>query len=183
MIKITYRKKVIKGEKMDILPYYMNLTGEWDKGDSYDWITDRVAIGDYKSSYVEFDVVVNLNFPNNCVEYHSIGTAYDGSKTVYAVGIHDKEYESESLSNMMDQLLPILLHIFMEKPTSRFLFHCRAGISRSVSMATAFMAETTHSTLHEALEQIQRVRPIALPNIGFMVMLMERNAKNYRTSL
>lgn len=154
----------------------MNLSGEYDEGDSYDWITDRVAIGDYKSSYAGFDVVVNLNFPNNCVSYHSIGTAYDGSTTVYAVGIHDKEYESDSLSKVMDQLLPILLQRFTEKPTSRFLFHCRAGISRSVSMAMAFMVETTHSTLHQALEQIQRIRPIASPNIGFMVMLMERDA-------
>jgi hypothetical protein len=45
-------------------PYYLNCSGEADHGDSYDWITDRVAIGDYTSSYKGFDVVINLNFPN-----------------------------------------------------------------------------------------------------------------------
>ena len=158
----------------DIIPYLVHITGELDQGDAYDWITDRVAIGDGTSCYQEFDVVVNLNFPTNCVEYQTIGSVREGKLTIYAVGIKDEEYEAESLSHFMDHLLPALTITFIEKPTSRFLFHCRAGISRSVSMALAFMLETTHEYLNEALEQVQRIRPIALPNIGFMNLLMER---------
>jgi protein-tyrosine phosphatase len=98
----------------------------------------------------------------------------DGHTMIYALGIKDEEDESESIGHFMDKLLPILAVTFMENPESRILFHCRAGISRSVSMAIAFMLETTHDSLHEALEQVQKVRPIASPNVGFMNTLMER---------
>ena len=158
----------------DVSPYWVNITGELDHGDSYDWITERVAIGDQTSSYVGFDMVVNLNFPNNCVVYHSMSSVRDGNTTIYALGLKDEEYEAESIKYFMDKLLPILAVAFMENPESRILFHCRAGISRSVSMAIAFMLETTHDSLHEALEQVQQARPVASPNVGFMNTLMER---------
>jgi protein-tyrosine phosphatase len=155
-------------------PYLVHITGELDEGHSYDWITDRIAIGDKSSSYKVFNVVVNLNFPNNCVEYHSIGTVKDGDLTIYAIGMKDEEFESDMLSHVMNQLVPLLNQVFLEQPESRFLFHCRAGISRSVSMALALMMETTHESLQDALDQIQTIRPIAHPNLGFMNALMER---------
>jgi len=158
----------------DILPYWSNLLGESDKGDAYDWITDRVAIGDSHSSYQAFDVIVNLNFPNNCVEYQTIGSVREGKHTIYGIGLKDEEYEAESLGRFLDHLLPALSMTFVERPETRFLFHCRAGISRSVSVALAFMLETTHESLHDTLTHIQQVRPIASPNVGFMSVLMER---------
>lgn len=158
----------------DIIQYWIHITGELDHGQSYDWITDRVAIGDCTSSYQAFDVVVNLNFPNNCAEYQTIGSVREGKLTIYGIGLKDEEYEAESLSRFLDHLLPALSVTFMEKPETRFLFHCRAGISRSVSMAIAFMMETTHDSLYDVVDQIQRIRPIALPNVGFMSHLMER---------
>lgn len=155
----------------DISPFYIHINGEVD---SYDWITERIAIGDRKSSYKGFDVIVNLNFPNNCIEYHSIGSIKHDHCTIYSIGIKDEAFESETLLHVMNDIIPKLTSSFMEKPDSRFLFHCRAGISRSVSLAIALMMETTHDSLQDALDQIQSIRPIANPNLGFMYSLIER---------
>jgi hypothetical protein len=35
---------------------------------NYDWIDYNFAIGDHKSDYNGFDIIVNLDFPNNRVE-------------------------------------------------------------------------------------------------------------------
>jgi protein-tyrosine phosphatase len=68
-----------------------------------------------------------------------------------------------------DRIL-VLLH---ETPHRRILFRCYAGISRSVTMAALYMAQTTGISPAEALRLIQEKRPQALPNPGFLKLLTE----------
>jgi hypothetical protein len=35
-------------------------------------ITDNIAIGNHKSDYSDFDIIVNLNFPDNMMEEREI---------------------------------------------------------------------------------------------------------------
>lgn len=49
----------------------------------------------------------------------------------------------------------------------RVLVHCRAGISRSVTVAAAYMMRKNRMTATQAIEQIRVVRPVAWPNHGF----------------
>eukprot|EP00128_Syssomonas_multiformis_P011992 Colp12_sorted_trinity150504_noHs@28008 len=51
------------------------------------------------------------------------------------------------------------------------LVHCMAGISRSVSIAAAFVMKTKGVTCDDALARIKEARPCALPNSGFYAQL------------
>ena len=64
-----------------------------------------------------------------------------------------------------------------ELPVHKVLVHCFAGKSRATSFTCAYMIKQRKMTLKDALETIQKVRPIAAPNPGFMVQLkaLEKN--------
>lgn len=49
----------------------------------------------------------------------------------------------------------------------RVLVHCRAGISRSVTIAAAYILQKNKCTSHDAIMKIRESRPIAWPNHGF----------------
>lgn len=58
-------------------------------------------------------------------------------------------------------------------PRSRVLVHCFMGVSRSVTLACAFLMKMHGCSAHHALEQIKRTRLEANPNPGFMQQLEE----------
>jgi protein-tyrosine phosphatase len=51
------------------------------------------------------------------------------------------------------------------------LIHCNAGVSRSVSIAVAYLLSRTPTTLDDILALIKRQRPAARPNDGFMAQV------------
>jgi protein-tyrosine phosphatase len=53
----------------------------------------------------------------------------------------------------------------------KVLIHCRAGVSRSVTILTYYLMKTLNITLEEALKLIRKCRPIANPNYGFIKQL------------
>ncbi|KAG8342381.1 Leucine rich repeat Dual specificity phosphatase catalytic domain [Trypanosoma vivax] len=53
------------------------------------------------------------------------------------------------------------------------LLHCFAGLSRSVTVAAAYLMSRYGKTRDEALLMIREVRPAAQPNSGFMDILMK----------
>ncbi|VDK69410.1 unnamed protein product [Litomosoides sigmodontis] len=53
----------------------------------------------------------------------------------------------------------------------RVLVHCEAGISRSVFVVAAYLMQKLQCSPIKAVEYIQRIRPIAHPNDGFMRQL------------
>uniref|UniRef100_A0A2K6VU16 protein-tyrosine-phosphatase n=3 Tax=Onchocerca TaxID=6281 RepID=A0A2K6VU16_ONCVO len=53
----------------------------------------------------------------------------------------------------------------------RILVHCEAGISRSVFVVAAYIMQKFQWSSAKAVKYIQRIRPIALPNDGFMRQL------------
>ncbi|XP_057291386.1 uncharacterized protein LOC130614019 isoform X3 [Hydractinia symbiolongicarpus] len=57
------------------------------------------------------------------------------------------------------------------------LCHCNAGISRSSTVIMAYLMKYKNMTLDDALELVQKARPIAMPNIGFLVKLQEYGLK------
>jgi protein-tyrosine phosphatase len=57
----------------------------------------------------------------------------------------------------------------------RVLVHCRAGISRSVTVAAAYIMQKNHISSTKAIEQIRCARPVAWPNRGFRLTLQQRD--------
>lgn len=53
------------------------------------------------------------------------------------------------------------------------LVHCLAGVSRSVTIAVAYVMTVTNLTWREALEAVRQVRTCANPNFGFRNQLKE----------
>ena len=53
------------------------------------------------------------------------------------------------------------------------LVHCLGGISRSVTVTTAYMITVTCHNWMDALAAVQQARPIAKPNRGFREQLQE----------
>uniref|UniRef100_A0A1I7VPR1 protein-tyrosine-phosphatase n=1 Tax=Loa loa TaxID=7209 RepID=A0A1I7VPR1_LOALO len=53
----------------------------------------------------------------------------------------------------------------------RILVHCEAGVSRSVFVVAAYLMQKLQWSSSKAIEYIQRIRPIALPNDGFVQQL------------
>jgi protein-tyrosine phosphatase len=57
--------------------------------------------------------------------------------------------------------------------TSVVLIHCAAGSSRSGAIAVALLMRRENLAFHEALQRAQQIRPVILPNPGFVEQLQE----------
>lgn len=157
-----------------IYVYVINYTiKEMSDYTHYTMITDNIAIGDHRSSYEPFDVVVNLCYPENKMEHRQILISYF-PKTIITVGIHDRP-EEDMLSLLM-KIIPHLVNMYQENNNIRILFHCYAGISRSSSVAIAYMMAVYKIRLEKAFE-IARRRSIINPNPGFYEALQKFEQK------
>ena len=158
------------------MPFYANIRGFYDDGMRKNWITPTVCIGDGWSSYEWFDVVVNANTPQNRIPHKKIGRREEQSLsskcTLYLVGMYDADIED--VNRYVDILIPKLKVRYEQDPTTKFLFHCFAGKSRSVALALAFLVEVMNMEFEEALVLVKDRRPIVNPRPHFIETLRKR---------
>jgi protein-tyrosine phosphatase len=129
----------------------------------YHWITPSVVIGDSTTPNLLVDLVVDLNFPENgCKEAEIIVLG-----NVIRVGLKDTIGSLYVLQSVVERVMALL----RETPHRKVLFRCYAGISRSVSVACWYLAETLGISKLEALELIKSKRPQAKPNTGFLMLI------------
>ena len=128
-------------------------------------ITPNVAIGNCNSSYDNFDVIVNLNFPYNDVTHHNIIEKDFNQKKLFMIGLLDAP--DEEILCLIKIMMPRLLALGRK----RILFHCYAGISRSATLAIAYIALTNNMKLQDTINMVKSKRNIIQPNKGFMKAL------------
>jgi hypothetical protein len=145
-------------------------------------ITDHVAIGDDSSSYETFDVIVNANYPDACVRDSCVITKMMGSKTIYYVGLLETPGKT---TKVIQHMMPLLLShttntVFVDTDGTiqtgivvepRVLFHCLDGISRSVTLAIAYLSKILQHPYHQLddyIHLIKQKRPMIKPHPLFM---------------
>lgn len=139
---------------------------------AYHFITPLVAVGSKDTPYDEFDVIVNLNYPENKVPHRRV--ALDNrEKIIYYIGLIDNPKEKTFIS----KLIPKILSELEQYSGKKILFHCFAGISRSATMAIAYLKtydpKFKTKSLLSSIFYAQEKRSVICPNHGFIDALSE----------
>ena len=133
----------------------------------YDMVTDHVAIGSYRASYHSFDLVINLDYPTNGVSQGEVSYVLENHRHVIRCGYNDNH---EMTREQLQELVTRIDTIAQDTPM-RILFHCYAGISRSATVAIAYLSQREHKTTRDTYNIIQPKRPRIQPNSHFMTLL------------
>lgn len=143
----------------------------------YHYITETVAVGNRHTSYESFDIIFNLNYPDNGVEFGGVKLFKRSGKFIFHFGMvdanHDeyKPFAREVFDAILDLVTKLKTRFVGRQP--HILFHCYAGISRSATAAAYFLARELGVTGGEALEMIRTKRKLADPNRAFRAILTE----------
>lgn len=142
-------------------------------------ITNRIAIGDRNTSYQPYDIIVNLNYPDNGIGYGELQEIIDeqNNKLIIRIGIPDVPSESQNMTLLLNKLMPRLAYYYLSNPRSTFLFHCYAGVSRSATLCIAMLMKLFYLPAKDAYQIAKQGRPIINPNQGFVDALLRFEEK------
>jgi len=140
------------------------------------YITDKVAVGSCGAEYNDFSLIFNLNYPENDASFGKIvytqrhhGWGWNETKhSCYVIGMRDSNTPED-----LETLRKVIHLIPNIDPRNNILFHCFSGYSRSVAVATAYIAFHYNKTVEEALEMISSKRKYVGPNKAFIDMIRE----------
>ena len=144
-----------------------------EKRHTYDMITDKVAIGSYQAPYEPFDLVINLDYPENNVKFGEVVVYDDKNRRVIKCGYNDILKDGGLTSDKLDDLLNRIDDFKREtqKEDPKILFHCYGGVSRSTTVAIAYLSKTENKTPKEIYKLAKDKRPRINPNQTFKKMI------------
>lgn len=144
----------------------------------FHFITDHVAVGSRSSEYDLFDIVIDMNSPQNGTVEGDL--KLDKQKRpgrtplfILKCGIQDCElegYQGYALA-MFDAIHRFLGKFNVFDYSYKILFHCYAGVSRSASAAIYHLAKVTNISTTEAYQMVKEKRKWIKPNKGFLQTL------------
>lgn len=127
---------------------------------------DNVAIGSYQASYEPFDLVINLDYPENNVKFGEVVYTDKNNKRVIKCGYSDVGLTSDKLEDLLNRIDEFK----KDKENTKILFHCYTGVSRSATVAISYLAKIENNTTKEIYELAKNKRPRINPNDGFKRM-------------
>lgn len=138
---------------------------------NFSFMDPTFAIGNANSSYTPFNIIVNLDYPYNGVQHYQLTSELTSDhKLIFRVGILDDP--EEPMLQVLETLVPLIQKLVKYHYNApRILFHCRAGVSRSASVALAYYGKQMKFDLTKAYNQLATRRPIIQPNQGFIEAL------------
>ena len=75
--------------------------------------------------------------------------------------------------DLLNIIIPELVYLYLMNNNIKILFHCYAGISRSSSLAIAFLCMAKGYTLQDSYQLVKSKRHIVNPNKGFLITLQK----------
>jgi protein-tyrosine phosphatase len=150
--------------KCDIHPYHM--------------INDKIAVGSSSSDYTNFDVIINLNYPENRVKENEIEYQKEKGKLIIKMGLSDSSMNDKEAYTYIINLIPVLYKYYRDK---KILFHCFSGVSRSACFAISYLLYFYKMDIKDAYELVRTKRKFIKVNDGFMRSL--ENFSKYINSI
>lgn len=179
----SHQKCLECGEKM--VCHFKKICADCDH--PFHSITPTVTVGSCGTPYDDYDLIFNLNYPENGAEKHKIKLIYgwrpnqwndkndENKKYYYNIGMNDKNTPKDL--EIFRESISILKEVIEEnKKTSKemkILFHCFSGYSRSVALATAYLALKDGMSVDDALELVRTKRKYIGPNPEFIKIIKE----------
>ena len=97
---------------------------------------------------------------------------------------HRIQIDDHPQADMLPHLVGALRFIYEAHALGKNVFvHCAAGISRSTTIASAYMMAKYSLPFEEVLERIRLVRHCAMPNEGFQRQLRSLNIPRLRAEV
>lgn len=141
----------------------------------FDWVLPNLAIGNLdagtdlkklKKLGVKGIVSAVTQLPQHLKEYRKNG--------ISILHIPIKDREDTDIRVYFNAVNEFIKRIFRQ--SGKVLVHCRAGMSRSVTLTAAYLIKTQNITPQDALAKIGRVRVCYNPNDGFVRQLHQYRA-------
>lgn len=136
-----------------------------------------------KNFFSENNISCVINMAKECTDlspYFTAGAGVYGFKldSYFMFGIWDNTEE-----NIEAAILKSVetLEYFHEKYPEKIVYlHCKAGRSRSATIAIAYLMKHNNWSMEEAKEYVKSKRPEINPNLGFICALQKLNDKWYK---
>lgn len=145
---------------------------ECEKRHTYDMITDTIAIGSYQASYDAFDLVINLDYPENNIKFGEVVVLNKENKRIIKCGYDDTIKDGGLTYDKLEDLLNRIDDFKKETQKDiKILFHCYGGVSRSSTVAIAYLSKTMNKTTKEIYQLVKEKRPRINPNQTFRKMI------------
>ncbi|KAM7485642.1 hypothetical protein LguiA_001651 [Lonicera macranthoides] len=110
----------------------------------------------------------SLNVTHILTVANSLSPPHPNDFTYKIVGVPDRE--DINISQHFDECFDFIDDA--RRKGGGVLVHCFVGRSRSVTIVVAYLMKKHGMTLSAALEHVKSKRPIAAPNTGFMLQLL-----------
>jgi protein-tyrosine phosphatase len=144
-------------------------------------IVDRIWLGSIRAAFDRSSLILNgiryaLTVAEDMIQFDvETSTEHYVKEDVWftqhaVLGVYD--HTEEVILEQLDEAMNFL-DACLEQPTGSVLVHCAAGVSRSATVVIAYLMVRKNMLLKDALEHVQRARPIVCPNPGFMEQLKE----------
>jgi protein-tyrosine phosphatase len=128
-------------------------------------ITNNIGVGSCDSNYKDFDVIIDLNYPENNVKEGEIDFYKKDKKIIIKIGLIDREIKENESYKYIREIIPVIYKYYSDK---NILFHCYAGMSRSAFFAVAYLSYSEKITIKEAYDLVKSKRKFIKINKGFM---------------
>ncbi|EPY34285.1 phopshatase [Strigomonas culicis] len=159
--------------RADNRPRFMDAVANQKWSTHLPWLTINF-IKIYPDKVLDFMFLGSVRTAQTVTVYHDLDIKYvltvgRGLEVVIEPGMHHlvfpiQDFPEENMSGLFLQAFDFIDAAREEK--KGILIHCFAGLSRSVTIAAAYLMKAKHMTCDEAMQLIKQARPAARPNEG-----------------